>query len=524
METSRAAVATTKERPTPEAELAGATWRVPVAVATIASVLVVLLFYDTYRSIVAIWARSDTFAHGYLILPISVYLIWEGRGHLRRLAPSPNFKVLPLIALVGFGWLACRLAGVLVLEQYLAVAAIPLAVWGVLGNTVMRQLAFPLGFLLLGVPIGEVLIPPLIDFTASFTVAGLRLTGVPVLRDGNLLTLSSSRWSVVEACSGLRYLIACLTLGILYAHLTYRSWLRRGLCVLAAIIVPIIANGFRAYMIVMMGHLSDMRLAVGVDHLIYGWIFFGLVVLLFFWVGSFFREDEAEGSDEPVTESPSSGGGGRGFVAAGVCAVVIASVWPAWAGRIENDVVEIPSDEASALPAAVGGWVATTMPGGVWQPHYVGADVIDMRRYRRGDEWLGLHAACYAVQHQGAELVNSSNLMVSPDDKSTHVSSSSTETVSTPHGSVDVLESILSGGDGRTRAWKFYWIEGTPTASPYYAKLLELVGKLGGSPPLACGITVFTPDDDGAVPRLKEFVGESLGALETSLAAVPRAR
>src|SRR5690606_22417596 len=99
------------------------------------------------------------------------------------------------------------------------------------------------------------------------------------------------------------YLIASITLGALYAYLTYRSWKRRLLFVIAAMIVPVFANGGRAYMIVMIAHLSDMKLALGVDHYIYGWVFFGLVMLLLFWIGSFWREDEqpAPGRPEPGT-------------------------------------------------------------------------------------------------------------------------------------------------------------------------------------------------------------------------------
>ena len=53
--------------------------------------------------------------------------------------------------------------------------------------------------------------------------------------------------------------------------------------VAASILVPIVANWLRAYMIVMIGHLSNNKLAVGVDHIIYGWVFFGIVMLLLFW-------------------------------------------------------------------------------------------------------------------------------------------------------------------------------------------------------------------------------------------------
>ena len=104
---------------------------------------------------------------------------------------------------------------------------------------------------------------------------------------------------MVEACSGLRYLIASLTLGFLYAYLTYRSLARRAIFVAVSVIVPIVANWLRAYMIVMIGHLSGMQYAVGVDHLIYGWLFFGVVMLILFWIGSIWREDLAPAQPAP---------------------------------------------------------------------------------------------------------------------------------------------------------------------------------------------------------------------------------
>jgi exosortase A len=522
MDVSKTAVTGSDEPSAVRAALDMAVWGVPLAATLGAVSLLVVLFFDTFESIVSIWWRSETFAHGFLILPIALYLVWDERAGLRGLAPVPEFRVLPLLAMIGFGWLACRLAGVLVLEQYFAVASIPVAVWAVLGNVVMRQLAFPLGFLLLGVPVGEFLIPPLIDFTAWFTVAGLRLTGVAVLRDGNLLTLAGSQWSVVEACSGLRYLIACVTLGLLYAHLTYRSWWRRGLCVLASVIVPIIANGFRAYMIVMMGHLSNMKLAVGVDHLIYGWVFFGVVIFIFFWVGSFFREDNVARPERVPAGSPSPLVARSRFLVAGVAVVLVAALWPAWAARADNDAVELA--QSPALPDAVGGWAAVPLPPMGWQPHYVGADVTGGRVYERDGEHVGLHLACYAAQRQGSELVSSSNTLVSPDDSSRRQLETEERVVALETGALDVMESVLDSRGSRLRVWQWYWIGGVSTVSPYYAKLLELSGKLSARPPLACGVVAYTAEGPAAASRMEAFLTRAVSDVETSLAALGRDR
>jgi exosortase/archaeosortase family protein len=104
-----------------------------------------------------------------------------------------------------------------------------------------------------------------------------------------------------------RYLIASLALGTLYAYLTYASIWRRLTFIACSAIVPIFANGLRAYIIVMLGHLSDMKLAAGVDHLIYGWVFFGIVIFIMFWIGGYFSDrGHALPGPAPVTDPGSA--------------------------------------------------------------------------------------------------------------------------------------------------------------------------------------------------------------------------
>ena len=89
---------------------------------------------------------------------------------------------------------------------------------------------------------------------------------------------------------------------------------RRLVFIALSIIVPIIANGIRAYLIVMIGHLSNNRLATGVDHVIYGWVFFGFVMMLLFWIGSQWREPDAAANptapqgSQPRNKNPSKVG------------------------------------------------------------------------------------------------------------------------------------------------------------------------------------------------------------------------
>jgi len=175
-----------------------------------------------------------------------------------------------------------RSVDVLVVEQYAVVIMLPVLVWLCLGLRGMWALAFPLVFILLAVPVGEFLIYPMMKFTAAFTVGAVRLTGIPVFWDGMYFTLPSGTWNIVEGCSGVRYIIASVTLGVLYAYLTYCSYWRR-----AALFWRPAGAGdcerMRAFIIVMLGHFSGMKIATGVDHLVYGWVWFGIVMFFLFW-------------------------------------------------------------------------------------------------------------------------------------------------------------------------------------------------------------------------------------------------
>jgi exosortase A len=365
--------------------------------------LPLLVFHETALTVALIWERSETFAHGFLILPITLWLVWRQRAQLQQLPLRPFWPALLALAGCGAAWLLADLVEVGIVRQYALAAMLPLTVLAVLGQRIARALLFPLAFILLAVPVGEGLIPPLIDLTANFTIDALRLTGIPVLRDGNSFSIPSGNWSVVDACSGLRYLISSITLGCLFAYLSYRTLWRRAAFVLASILVPLAANGVRAYMIVMMGHLSNMTVAVGVDHLIYGWLFFGIVMLLLFWVGSFWREDgealaapqPAAGAALPLARRPLAG------AALGVLAVLL--VWPALAARVDQAAPAAPPVRLALASATPAGQEFTR-----WEPNYAPASAT-LRQFYAGSQPVGLSVLYYRETPGGGKLVSSTN-------------------------------------------------------------------------------------------------------------------
>jgi exosortase A len=452
----------------------------PLARSTIVLIALALLapftlYFNTVRSIVSIWDSSETFAHGYVILPISLWLIWRRRANFSIYPPQPYKPALVLLALLGAGWLAAQLGEVQVVSQYAFVAMFPVIALAMLGPRLAGSLTFPLLFLLFAVPFGEVFVAPLIQFTADFTVAAVQATGIPVLRSGTRFELPTGNWSVVEACSGVRYLISSITLGCLYAYLTYRSTMRRVLFIGLSVVVPVLANGLRAYMIVMIGHLSGMELATGVDHLIYGWLFFGLVMFIMFWIGSYWRED-TDGPVAPVAQADAQAvpmpGVVRGIPAMAGYVLLAAALWPALAlyGEHANQ---------NARPVALAN-VPVSWPEAPafadWKPDYMAPDATVHRSYRAGDTPVALTLLYYRNQNREKSLISSINRLAGYKDAWHDVESDVRAETFAGHP-LTVRETILRKEGGGIVVWSWMWIGGHYTSSNVAGKLWQAGAK-----------------------------------------------
>ena len=244
------------------------------------------LFQNTLASTVNTWNTSDTYGHGYLIPLLSLYFIWLKRFELRATIIQPCYwAIVPIIGLCLF-WLIGELSYTNVIKQF-AVFLFPLFfVLFMFGWKVSKVIVFPLIFLIFCVPFGEGLIPLLQVITAEITIYFIGVIGIPVYVDGLFITLTSGVFEVAKACSGISYLISSLAIGSFYAFISYNSPKHRAYFIFFSLLVPIIANGLRALLIVLLAHYSDLAIATGFDHLIYGWVFFGVILFIMFSVGA----------------------------------------------------------------------------------------------------------------------------------------------------------------------------------------------------------------------------------------------
>jgi exosortase A len=497
--------------------------RLPVLVVLLAALALVVVYGQTASSIVAIWQRSETFVHGFLVVPICLLLAWGERANLAALTARPWWPGLLLVFAAGGLWFVAAAGNVGAAQQFALAFMIQATVVTVAGKDVSRVLFFSLAFLLFAVPAGELFIPTFIDWTADFTVAALRFSGVPVYREGNHFMIPSGAWSVVEACSGVRYLIASTMVGVLYAAITYRSTRRRVLFVIASILVPIVANWLRAYLIVMIGHLSNNRLAVGVDHLVYGWIFFGFVMLLLLWVGSWWREDPRPASLGLVglaavahQTRPAST---RALVVAAVAAVAAASVWQPLAATMERPYREARVPVIAALPGTTK-WQPTT-PFVNWKPRYQGHIRELAQCFQADGAPVGVYVAYYANQEKGRELITSGNLLVARDDWTWKQVAKGTASADWAGAPATFHRATLAGNAGPLETWQLFWIDGQATESPYVAKALLAWAKIRGHDDGAALIVFYTPANVGnADDRLRSFSQAMSASVDGSLAAL----
>jgi exosortase A len=237
------------------------------------------------------WDRSTAYHHCWLVLPVAAWLGWERRQRLSGLLPQPwTLAALPAMA-AGMVWLVAERLGSMEGRHLAALAVMLSLVLAVLGWPFCRAMAAPLAYLVFLVPFGAFLVPSLQRVTAWMIVAGLQLLDIPHYADELTIELAAGTFLVAEACAGLRFMVASLAFGALYALVMFRAPWRRAVVMLLALVVPVLANGLRALGIVLLGHHLGSAEAAAADHLIYGWIFFSVVIALLVLAGLPFRQD-----------------------------------------------------------------------------------------------------------------------------------------------------------------------------------------------------------------------------------------
>ncbi|NOU02843.1 MAG: exosortase A [Novosphingobium sp.] len=380
-----------------------AAWQVALVWLTLIAV-----FFRDWLAMADQWWNSSTYNHILLVPVIVGWLVWQRRAEVVQLAPLGWRPGLVPFALSVAVWLLGAVSGFDLLRQAGTVAMLPASALILLGPKSGTALLFPFAYMVFLVPFGDEFVPALQTITAALTIALVRVSGIPARIEGVFIDTPAGLFEVAEACSGVKFLIAMIALGVLVAHVGFRSWNRRAVFMALCVVAPVVANGLRAFGTVLAAQYVGAERAGGIDHLIYGWIFFALVIAAVLAV-SWRYFDRA--IDAPFIDASAIAGSPwltrlerfslRPLVAGlAMAAVVVAG--QGWARAADRLVAPLPT--RISLPEVPGWHRIDYAPRFAWQPRAAGSDHHLLGRYadQQGHE-VDVFFALYATQSEGKE-------------------------------------------------------------------------------------------------------------------------
>lgn len=492
-------------------------WRVTLGVLACVVGAVIATYWSTAVEMVGQW-RTSTYSHQVLVVPLALYLAWRRRKQLAAIEPKPSVWALLFVPLAAFGWLLGDLTVTDVVQQFCLLALIVVLILGITGWEAARILAAPLVFLFFAVPAGDALIPLLQDYSAWSAVKLLDLTRVPVLLEGRLITIPSGKWEVAEACSGIHYLLAMVTIGFVYADVMYRKLSRKAIFLAACIVTPIVANGIRVYGILLTDYLGGTNLARSTDHIIAGGIFLTLITILLFVAGMRWRENRVEyvPPGAVARANAASGQTAQGFTKPTLKLLVFASL--AFAVAAAAPVVARSAGKqatASAVnlraPTVTLPWVPNGYSAGTeftgWRWPLSPADAQLAQGYAKQGRAVSLFVLYYGPTDKSGKLVSSAS---SPYSTAGWLSTGERNVTAKVDGQpLQVREISISSAGRRLVLWRWYWVDGRFTSSDYRAKMFLAWARLKTRSKGSAQIIAVTEDsptgDEPAESLLRDF-------------------
>lgn len=488
-------------KPTTDDERA---WTIAATAVVAGIAAIILLFRGGVAQVVALWNATSAYNHCWIVLPISLYLIYERRRAVSVLRPVPTAWGLVAVAGSAAVWLLGDLVGVAEVGHFAIMGLIQGLLLTVLGWEVYRALLFPLMFLWFMVPTGGALLGPLQSIATGMSSGLLVLSGIPTVVDGNAIEVPTGRYIVVEGCAGLNFVLASLMLSVLYGHSIYRGWVKPAMLVALMVPLAIVANGIRIWGIIAIAQFTERRIDIGDDHLWYGWMFFSVVLMAAMGIAYLFRDPPAD-LPPPRSIAPDRSRFKPAVVASAVVATVaVAAAAPAYAALLRAGD-EMPEALALHLPTRMGPWRLATPSG--WSPHYPNAHIAAHEAFTHEGRTVDLFVAYYWRQDKGHKAIGSANRLTPVPEWIQHPLGMVPTRVG---GEPSWARATLLDDDGRRWVvWSWYWVGGRYTANPMTAMLLQLKATLTGGDRRAALVAVWVAEAEGA-HALGRFLEDAL--------------
>ncbi len=477
-------------------------WKRHLSALALLSAVILRAFWRDAADMAGIWWHSSTFTHCLLMVPMIGWLVSQRTRLLRPLAPVFWWPALVWMAGAGLVWLVGEAAGVGLFRQLGLVLMLQGAVAATLGEKLVRGLLFPLAYGLLLVPLGDELVPLLQTLTAHISMALLHLSRIPAVMEGVFITTPAGFFEVAEACSGVNFLVAMLAYAVFAAHLCFRSWTRRIVFVALAVATTILANALRAYGTIAAAEIWGIEAAGGIDHIFYGWVFFGLVILIVMLAAR--RWFDRPANDVAVDVRGLDGlprftGSAKAVLPAALAIPLLIAGWAMLIGGRSAPLPDIIPVEAPT------GWRVAGAEGLSWTPRFDGADQRLLRHFV-DEKGRGVTVAIggYERQAEGREVVAFGQGAVDPGSQWAW-------SAALPAIDGAKTERLLHPGPVLRDAATWYVVDGAITGDPRRAKLAGLQARLLGGDPRALSLIVSSEERRGGRNAIEDFVSASGG-------------
>ncbi|MCA0911877.1 exosortase A [Marinobacter nauticus] len=445
-----------------------------------------LLFLPEWIEFFELWYSGTIYAHGFLVLAASGYLLFQVRDSLASLESRPSK--------LGFAALFFFCAVMLVAKaadiKTIRLLCLPFLIgswgWAIWGARFLKLAGIPVGLLIFASPIWDDMSPIFQAITVFVNGLLLDAVGIPADIHELYITIPAGTFFVAGGCSGVRYLMVGLFLAPFYGFLYFPGYRRTIALIGIAALLSMLANWVRVFGIIVIGHVTDMQSSIIEDHEAFGWLTF----LVFCLIPLFFIARSLEPRNNNPTplermaatirdsKEQSSGKttGRRAVIFASFVVFLVPVIFYSQTSLFEDQ----NEDWSPTLPVAAEDWRGPLRFANIWSPSFVNADISLAGTYVSDQlKRVQLQVEAYRQQAQGKELVYYRNRLF--DDEKWSLINQHTVSVPVPNGFgvTQVAESTLLNLNTNQTILVWSWYRVGEFSSPSRVKI-KIFGGLRG--------------------------------------------
>ncbi len=429
----------------------------------------VFSYWGIIQEMVKQWLSNEDYSHGLLIIPIAAYLVWQRRSQLKAAEVRPDWRALPVLVFAIAVFLVGELGAELFTTRVSMLIFVVGVTWFLYGFQVLKLLCFPLAFLFLMLPlpgfIYRNLTFPLQIFSSIWSVKLLHILGVSAIREGNVIDIGFMQLQVVEACSGLRYILPLFTLGVLFAYFGQKIIWKRITLVIATIPIAICANVLRVGGTGFIGVHWGSKAAEGFFHSFSGWVVFMLCIVFFGLVNALLKYLPGRTVKKQKTSTASIGSENKGSIAwpSLLIAMIIILATP-FIVKYLGQVPPVPLHKPlTTFPVALEGWKGqrSDMDPQIWE-RVGGQDYVIIDYHKDNRSPVNFYVAYYEYQRKAGDFVHSPRLCLPGAGwyiEKNHVRHLSKDGNKKAAGPVLKFNELVTSKSG-TRQLVYFWYQG----------------------------------------------------------------